>query len=118
MKISFLKVTPQNFDFMISDSELKFSGILKKIDIKSVKCIGKIEGNTPHNCDRCGVDINLVLNEPVELILSDGIYKDIDNKLCDVVEFFDGSIDLDEVFKSEVEAFKSDYFYCKNCKNL
>ena len=40
------------------------------------------------------------------------------NELSDTVEFFDGNIDLKEVFESELEAFKSDYFYCEKCKNL
>ena len=33
-------------------------------------------------------------------------------------QIFDGNIDLKEVFESELEAFKSDYFYCEKCKNL
>ena len=41
-----------------------------------------------------------------------------ENELSDTVEFFDGNIDLKEVFESELEAFKSDYFYCEKCKNL
>ena len=32
------------------------------------------------------------------------------------LNFFDGNIDLKEVFESELEAFKSDYFYCENVK--
>ncbi len=40
-------------------------------------------------------------------------------KLClRSMEFFDGNIDLKEVLESELEAFKSDYFYCEKCKNL
>lgn len=59
-----------------------------------------------------------MINQDVDLLLSDGIYKDADNEFSDVIEFFDGEMDLDEVFVSEVEAYKSDYFYCENCKNL
>ena len=35
--------------------------------------------------------------------------------LDNVIEFFDGKIDFDEVIQSEVESFKSGYFYCDEC---
>ena len=60
----------------------------------------------------------LLYDEDVNLILSDGIYKDEEENLDDAVEFFDGFINLEEVLTSEIEAFKSDYFYCEKCKNL
>lgn len=118
MKIAFAKITNQNLKFDLDDDGLKFSGILKKIDLKSVKCLGEISGILSHICDRCGAEIELSLDQKIDLILSDGIYKDPENELSDAIEFFDESIDLNEVFKSEVEAFKSGYFYCENCKNL
>ncbi|MCD8214026.1 MAG: hypothetical protein LUC34_08310 [Campylobacter sp.] len=58
------------------------------------------------------------MNQEIKLFLSDGVYIDVENELSDTIEFFDGNIDLQEVFKSEIESFKSDYFYCENCKNL
>ena len=51
-------------------------------------------------------------------IISNGIYKGKEENLEDVVEFFDGFVNLEEVLTSEIEAFKSDYFYCDKCKNL
>ena len=35
----------------------------------------------------------------------------------DIMEFFNGQIDLDEILQSELEAYKSDYLYCMACKN-
>ncbi|CAD7286346.1 hypothetical protein [Campylobacter suis] len=118
MKLSFNKVTKQPSNFELLKDGLNFSGFLVSQNQKIVKCQGKISGSTPHFCDRCGVEISLFINQDVDLLLSDGIYKDVDNEFSDVVEFFSGEIDLDEVFISEVEAYKSDYFYCENCKNL
>ena len=60
----------------------------------------------------------LPVDQNVELNLSDGVYKDNENELSDTMEFYDGNIDLIEVFESEIGAFKSDYFYCEKCKNL
>ena len=104
--------------FELSSDGVKFSGVLKKISPNLVSCKGEIKGELAHNCDRCGDDINLKLNEDVNLILSDGIYKDKEENLDDAVEFFDGFVNLEEVLTSEIEAFKSDYFYCEKCKNL
>lgn len=83
-----------------------------------VKCQGTIKGEIKYICDRCGDEFMLPIDQDVELNLSDGVYKDRENELSDTVEFFDGNIDLKEVFESELEAFKSDYFYCEKCKNL
>ena len=76
-----------------------------------------LNGILAHKCDSCGDDININVNENLELILSDGAFKDKLGELSDAVEFFDGFIDLSELANSEIQSFKSDYFYCKNCKN-
>ena len=104
--------------FELNLDGVKFNGDLKRINQNLVSCKGKIVGEIAHNCDRCGEDINVKLDEDVNLILSDGIYKDDEENLEDVVEFFDGFVNLEEVLTSEIEAFKSDYFYFEKCKNL
>ena len=104
--------------FELNLDGLIFNGELGKTNQNLVSCKGKIVGEITHNCDRCGEDMNLKLDEDVNLILSDGIYKDEEENLDDAVEFFDGFINLEEVLTSEIEAFKSDYFYCEKCKNL
>ena len=47
-----------------------------------------------------------------------GIYKDKDDELSNTIEFYNGQIDTDEILISELEAYKSDYFYCDKCKIL
>ena len=104
--------------FELNSSGVKFNGELKRVTQNLVSCKGKIVGEIAYNCDRCGEDINLKLDEDVNLILSDGIYEDNEENLEDVVEFFDGFLNLEEVLTSEIEAFKSVYFYCEKRKNL
>lgn len=118
MKIAFAKIANNQIPFEIKKEDLKFSGNLKRVSSNLIDCTAGIEGSLAHNCDRCGEDIKLNLDENLKLIISDGIYKGSDENLDDVVEFFDGFVDLDEVFISEIEAYKSDYFYCEKCKNL
>ena len=118
MKIAFSKVTNNKIPFEIKENGIVFSGNLVSLTHNLVKCHAEINGEMTHICDRCGNDINIKINESVELILSDGIYKDSEDCLDDAIEFFDGFINLDDVLVSEIEAYKSNYFYCKNCENL
>lgn len=111
MKIDFLnKIKPI---VETSYNGVKLEGSLERVSDKVINLKGKIYGKIPHICDRCGKDIILNLDEKVSIILSNGVYnfQTIDN----VIEFFDGKIDFDEVLQSEIEAFKSGYFYCDEC---
>ena len=118
MKIRFdrLSATPINFESSID--EVKFSGSIKKFSLNLAKCDGYLTGKLDHICDSCGADIVLNLNEELNLYLSDGIYKDKDDELSNTIEFYNGQIDTDEILTSELEAYKSDYFYCDKCKIL
>ena len=92
-------------------------GVLERKSEKIVLCKAILNGVLPHKCDSCGDDIDISVNENLELILSDGAFKDELDELSDAMEFFDGFIDLSELANSEIQSFKSDYFYCKKCKN-
>ncbi|MDA3077235.1 DUF177 domain-containing protein [Campylobacter sp. JMF_04 NA10] len=116
MKISFVKITKEPIKFDIQSGGVKFSGELHKSGESLYQCNAQICGAIPYICDRCGSEFELNLDENVDLMLSDGIYKGSDS--LDVIEFFEGSIDIDEILQSEVEAIKSDYFYCDKCKEL
>ena len=72
-----------------------------------------------HLCDRCSENFKLLVNERVEVFASDGLYEDKEGEeLLNVIEFFDGSIDIEAILQSEIEAFKSDYHYCGQCEQL
>lgn len=118
MKIRFDKLTTTPVNFESSINGVKFSGSIKKTTLNLAKCSGRLIGELEHICDSCGTDIVLSLDEELNLILSDGIYKDSDNELSNTIEFFGGIIDTDEILIGELEAFKSDYFYCDKCKIL
>lgn len=116
MKIPFSTINKNicPFDFKKNNVELK--GTLKKIDINLAQCDAHIKGELPYVCSRCGDDMVIMMDYDLNLILSDGFYKDKEGKLDDVIEFFDGNVDLDEIITSEIESYKSDCFYCEKCK--
>ncbi|ARU47441.1 DNA-binding protein [Sulfurospirillum diekertiae] len=119
MKIEFKKVPTTGIHFETSLDEIKFFGEALKIDKTMVKCTGQLEGTLPHLCDRCGENFELTVNERVEVFAQEGLYEDQEGEeLLNIIEFFDGSIDLDSILQGEIEAFKSDYHYCGQCEQL
>ena len=117
MKIAFAKISAAPVPFEISRDGLKFSGNLKRKDFKFIECKGEIKGKIPYICDRCGKEFDLDVSESVNLLLSEGIFNDERHESLDVMKFFGAEVDVDEILRSETEAFKSDYFYCEECKN-
>lgn len=117
MKIAFAKISAAPVPFEISRDGLKLSGNLKRKDSKFIECKGEIKGKIPYICDRCGKEFDLDVNESVNLLLSEGVFNDERHESLDFMEFFGTEVDPDEILRSETEAFKSDYFYCEECKN-
>lgn len=119
MNIEFKKIPANGIHFETSLGDIRFFGEAIKTSKTMVKCIGVIEGNLPHLCDRCAESFKLMVNERVEVFASEGLYEDNEGEeLLNVIEFFDGSIDIDTMLQSEIEAFKSDYHYCGQCEQL
>ena len=115
--IAFAKISAAPVPFEISQDRLKLSGNLKRKDSKFIECKGEIKGKIPYICDRCGKEFDLEVSESVNLLLSEGVFNDEKHESLDVMEFFGAEVDVDEILRSEMEAFKSDYFYCEECKN-
>ncbi|ATB68392.1 hypothetical protein SJPD1_0263 [Sulfurospirillum diekertiae] len=119
MKVEFKKVPTTGIHFETSLDEIRFFGEALKIGKTMVRCTGQLEGTLPHLCDRCGENFELTVNERVEVFAQEGLYEDQEGEeLLNIIEFFDGSIDLDSILQSEIEAFKSDYHYCGQCEQL
>lgn len=118
MLINFSKISHQPYKFDISEKGVKFTGEIIKKSQNICELKGRLDGILAYICDRCGENFNLKINETVNLILSNGIFKDDNHEISDVIEFLNGVINLDEILQSEIEAYKSGYFYCDKCKNL
>lgn len=115
MMISFRKLGSQPLAFELNRDNARFSGdlILKKSNLAQLN--GTITGSILIPCDICAEIIEKPLNEEVSFYLSDGIFEGNDENL-DVVEIEQSMIDMDELFRSEIELIKSDYFCCAKCE--
>lgn len=117
MKIAFSRINKSPYPFNLNLENVIFEGDLIRENSQLVKIRAKMKGFSYRICDRCGNEMELEINEDLELFASDGIFKDKENKLSDVMEFFDSHIDLIELAKSEFNIYLSDFFYCEKCRN-
>jgi uncharacterized metal-binding protein YceD (DUF177 family) len=117
MKIEFRKIPQVNSEFEIESDSVKFSGIFSKISTKLAKLSGKLDGPLQIQCCRCGKDMEVMLNEKIDFLLSDGIYKDESEDDLIVIEVDEGVVDFDAILQSELNSYRSDFYECSECKN-
>lgn len=115
MVVPFRRLGSQPLEFELIRDNARFSGdlILKKGNLAQLN--GTITGSISIPCDICAEIIEKPLNEEISFYLSDGIFEGNDEEL-DIVEIEKSMIDMDELFRSEIELIKSDYFCCANCE--
>jgi uncharacterized metal-binding protein YceD (DUF177 family) len=116
LEIAFRKIAKEALDFELAKEGVKLFGKVFRKSSDLVLLKADLVGEISHICDRCGEDLRLKINEPLEILLSDGVYNGEIDEL-DVVEFYDGYIYFDEILQSEIESIKSDYHYCSKCKD-
>lgn len=118
MKYTLRKVTSTPIDFELKSGEITFKGYLEYHSGKLILLKADLQGSLPKSCDICAEEFNLLVDENVEFFISDGLYEGDTNIELDVVESFDGGIDMEELLDSELELIKSDYHACENCQEL
>ncbi|MDR0408318.1 MAG: DNA-binding protein [Campylobacteraceae bacterium] len=123
MEIAFKKVSKEGLDFSLARNKINFFGKIYQKSPTLALLEGKLEGELEHRCDRCAEDICLIVDEQVEMLISDGVYKTtkIDKQISQdtlaIVEIYDGLINFDGILQSEIESYKSDYHYCAICES-
>ncbi|MWV61514.1 hypothetical protein DCO58_09155 [Helicobacter saguini] len=90
---------------------ITLKGELTRLDSKLVKFSGTLSGSLNLICVKSGEEFSKNITQDLVLYFADGIYKmqsqsEID---LDVIEFFDGFIDIDFVLNSEIESIRLDY---------
>ncbi|MCK9373373.1 MAG: DUF177 domain-containing protein [Sulfuricurvum sp.] len=114
-RIPFKHVNDNPLDFEVKRENAVFSGNLALKKRNLVQLNGTITGSISIPCDLCAEIVEKELNEEVHFYLSDGIVHGNSDEL-DLVEVENSSIDMDELFASELELIKSDYFCCSSCE--
>ncbi len=116
MNLPFRRITqtPQEFEVSSGDVTLQGTLALKGRDLVLMKA--RLSGTLRLPCDICAEPFDTVLDEELELLLSDGVFEGSEDNL-DVVEMHNGTIEMDELLHSEIELIRSDYHSCENCTN-
>ena len=117
MKISLRKIGKSASDFELKSDDIIFKGNLQYHSGNLILLKATLNGQLSVDCNLCAKEFKTRVDEELEFFISDGIYKDEDNSIIDVVETFNGEADLDEILNSEIELIKSDYFTCQECKS-
>ena len=105
--------TPREFEINSEGITMKGTLVLKERNLISMKA--HLSGKISLPCDICAEEFDTMLDDEVELLLSNGIFDGSDD-LLDVVEMSD-PIDMDALLHSEIELIRSDYHRCETCKN-
>jgi hypothetical protein len=118
MKIEFRKLPIEATEFEISSNSVKFLGTFSKITSNLAKVDTTLLGNCDVDCCKCGVTLNIELNEKINFLVSDGIYTpdSRDDEEAIVIEVENHIVDFDEILHSEIESLNSEYYLCDTCK--
>lgn len=114
MKIEFRKVPQTTKELDISYNSVKIEGTFCRISSSLVKIEAVLKGNTDIDCCRCGVTDVIEVDEDLNLLLSDGIYKGNEEEYS-VIEIENSLIDFDELIESELNSIRSEYYICEEC---
>lgn len=114
MKIEFRKVPTTPKEFTNNFASVKLEGTFCKISPTLIKIDANLSGNTSVQCVRCGEEETMSLDEKVNFLLSDGIFKGNESEDL-IIEIENGIINFDEICESEEASIKSDYHICQNC---
>jgi len=117
VKVILRRVTKTPLDFDIKSNEITFKGYLQYHGGKLILLKANLQGIILKDCDVCAEEFTMPLDEKIELFISDGMYKDEDGINLDVIESFDGEVEIEELLHSEVELIRSDYHSCDECKH-
>jgi uncharacterized metal-binding protein YceD (DUF177 family) len=113
MTIAFAKVKHTPTELKFSEDGVSITGTLAKEWRDSVKLLSTFKADVDVICSRCGKEYIKHVEYPLELILSDGRYNNNDE--IDVIEFFDGNIDITYISESEIASIQEDYNFCEDC---
>lgn len=112
MKVAFSKISSQSKSFSFKKNELVLECSIVRKNYKLALLTGFIRGTVSLRCDLSGEEFDYRVDQELVVYISDGIWdmqSQSDLMSFDVIEFFDGFIDIGYILDSEIESIKSDY---------
>ncbi len=112
MKYAFVKLGQQPKHFSLRKDSLTLECDIFRKDHNIALLSGRIQGEILLRCDQSGEEFVKSIDEELVLYISNGLWDSQSQSewmSFDVVEFFDGFIDIQYLLESEIESIKSDY---------
>ncbi|CAE10993.1 conserved hypothetical protein [Wolinella succinogenes] len=110
MRIDFKKITREPKKFSLSAFGCDMEGSIQKIEVNLFQVDAKLRGEIELICDRSGEEYTQKLDEELNLKVSDGLYTPgSEEEDFDVMEFFGGQLDMEELLASELESIRLSY---------
>ncbi|PAF43755.1 hypothetical protein [Helicobacter sp. 11S03491-1] len=113
MKIEMRKITQVPKSFCMENQGLRLEGEIYRKSSNLFLMDAYLKGSLELICDRSGDAFIKNFDESLVLYISDGIWNIQNQRLkpddFDVIEFFDGFIDMGYILESEIESIKADY---------
>lgn len=112
MRVSFRKITQEKKRFVLEQDNLKLECEIYRRDSHTCILDGYITGKVTLCCDITGEEFEKEISQKLVLYIADGLWNlqsQFKEDAIDVIEFFDGFIDIAYIFYSEIELIKSDY---------
>jgi uncharacterized metal-binding protein YceD (DUF177 family) len=113
VKIPFGRITSALQSIRYEQDGIVLEGSFRKNTAHCIEFDGVLSGRLELTCDRCAHTYETRLNEPLRLRFSDRIVEDKED--LDIIEFLDGTIDLEYLLRSERNALEGDYHFCPAC---
>ncbi|PAF47151.1 hypothetical protein BKH46_05445 [Helicobacter sp. 12S02634-8] len=113
MQIEMRKITQTPKPFTLESEGVTLSGELTRKTSKLFCMRASLKGALEVVCDLSGEQFFQAIDTDLVLYISDGLWDMQSQNLklddFDVIEFFDGFIDMDFILHSEIESIKMDY---------
>lgn len=112
MKVAFSKITSQSKHFTLKKDSLVLECDISRKSHNIAFLSGVIRGEIALRCDLSGEEFNKHIDQELVLYISNGMWdtqSQSELMSFDVIEFFDGFIDIEYLLNSEIESIKSDY---------
>ena len=113
MRIAFDKLGTTPRPITLKRDSVQMKGSLRRSDTHRIDLDGRLLGEMTLTCDRCGETYRRTLDEPLQLCVTDRVAEA--NEDLDIIEFFDGVVDLTYILESEINALEGDYHLCSAC---
>ncbi|PAF48883.1 hypothetical protein BKH41_04440 [Helicobacter sp. 12S02232-10] len=113
MKIEMRKITQTPKEFSLKSEGLVLKGEISRKASKLFRMDASLSGTLELICDMSGDSFLKEFSDSLVLYISDGLWDMQSQSLkfddFDVIEFFDGFIDIGYILESEIESIKMDY---------